>query len=127
MPFNILLVDDDAVQALTRKAILASVGHNVWIANNAHEALHLLSDAGLARQVGLVITDHLMPRMNGPQFVSELRRKFPAMPILVLSGLPDGDTEYQSLNVLYRLKPLAPDELIELVQFICRTSLGRTA
>jgi CheY-like chemotaxis protein len=127
MPITILLVDDDAIQAATRKAILTRSGNVVVLASAGQQALSFLEDQGFAQSIGLVITDHLMPRMNGPQFVSQLRRHFPALPVLVLSGLPDGETEYAGLNVLYRLKPLAPEELIQLAQSIPGNALGRTA
>ena len=126
MAHTILLVDDDSIQAATRKAILACSGNKVTVASNASEALSIMEKLDMAREVRLVVTDHLMPKMNGPQFVSELRERFPALPILVLSGLPDGESEYAGMNVVYRLKPIAPEELIQLTQSLC-APLGRTA
>jgi DNA-binding response OmpR family regulator len=87
----------------------------------------MLEDADFAKSLKLVITDHLMPGMNGPQFVTELRRRFPRLPILVLSGLPDGETEYNGMNVTYRVKPIAPEQLIQFARSFCRDRLGRTA
>ncbi|HTZ90375.1 MAG TPA: response regulator [Alloacidobacterium sp.] len=127
MPLTVLLVDDNPVQAATRQAILTHSGNKVFIAPDAYHALALLDDPESARNVHLVITDHLMPSMNGPQFVARLRQRFPTLPVLVLSGLPDAEIEYGELNVLYRLKPIAPEELIHLVQSLCTDSLGRTA
>ena len=127
MPITILLVDDDPIQAATRRAILTRSGNEVVIASGGQKGLSLLDDVEFAQNVGMVITDHLMPGMNGFQFVTELRRRFPTLPILVLSGLPDGEPEYAGLNVLYRLKPLAPEELIQLTQSIPGSALGRTA
>jgi len=124
---TILLVDDDSVQAATRKAILTHSGKVVVLAATGRQALTLLEDPGLAASIGMVITDHLMPGMNGPQFVTELRQRFPSLPVLVLSGLPDGESEYEGMQVLYRLKPLAPEELIRLAQSIPGDALGRTA
>jgi DNA-binding response OmpR family regulator len=123
----ILLVDDDATQASIRKAILTRSGNEVVIATEGRQALTLFESPELARHIGMVITDHIMPGMSGPQFVTELRRHFPALPVLVLSGLPGGETEYEGLNVHYRLKPLAPEELIRLVESIPGNALGRTA
>jgi CheY-like chemotaxis protein len=127
MPLKILLVDDDEVQAATRKAILTHAGHQVMVAKNAKLALHHLSHLDLAKQVGLVITDHLMPGMNGPEFVAELRSRFPTLPVFVLSGYPDAEAEYQGINVIYRLKPIAPQELIRIVESISGNQLTRIA
>jgi DNA-binding response OmpR family regulator len=127
MSHTILLVDDNAVQAATRQAILTYSGNNVIVATNAGTALSLLEDLDLARNVRLVITDHVMPKVSGPQFVVELRRRFPTLPILVLSGLPDAESEYVGMNVVYRLKPIPPEELIQLTRSLREDPLGRTA
>jgi len=123
----ILLVDDNPVQAATRKAILTFSGNQVSVATNAQEALKLLENPDFAKNINLIITDHLMPLMNGPQFVVRLRLQLPNVPVLVLSGLPDAETEYEGMNILYRLKPLDPEELIRLAQSLPTSALGRTA
>jgi CheY-like chemotaxis protein len=123
----ILLVDDNPVQAATRKAILTFSGNQVSVATNAQEALTLLESPDFAKNINLIITDHLMPHMNGPQFVARLRLQLPNVPVLVLSGLPDAEAEYDGMNILYRLKPLDPEELIRLAQFLPTSALGRTA
>jgi CheY-like chemotaxis protein len=123
----ILLVDDNPVQAATRKAILTFSGNQVSVATNAQEALTLLENPDFAKNINLIITDHLMPHMNGPQFVARLRVQLPNVPVLVLSGLPDAEAEYDGMNILYRLKPLDPEELIGLAQSLPTSALGRTA
>jgi CheY-like chemotaxis protein len=127
MAFTVLLVDDNPVQAATRHAILTNSGHKVFVAASAINALALLEDLELAGNLKLVITDHLMPQMNGRQFVVKLRQRFPTLPVLVLSGLPDAEAEYVGMNILYRPKPIAPEELIRLTQSLCENKLGRTA
>jgi CheY-like chemotaxis protein len=124
---TILLVDDDPVQGATRKAILASAGNTVFIVKEPREGLGILQDSELLQKLSLVITDHIMPGMNGPQFVTELRKLLPDVPVLVLSGMPDVEPEYNGLNVLFRLKPLAPLELIQLTRFMTGSQLSRTA
>jgi FixJ family two-component response regulator len=57
-----------------------------------------------------------MPVMSGPEFVAELRRRGFTLPVVVLSGLPDAESAYEGLNVVFRLKPCDPDSLIRLVQ-----------
>ena len=127
MPLTILLVDDNPIQVETRRAILTHSGNKILVAEDAQKALALLDNPEFAKNVGLVITDHLMPRMNGLQFVIRLRRLLPEISVLVLSGLPGAEAEYSDLNVLYRLKPLDPEELIRLVQALSEKVLGRTA
>jgi CheY-like chemotaxis protein len=108
---DILLVDDNAIQAATRKAILSRSGRSVCVAGDGRQALELLQ-----HPVRLVVTDHLMPGMNGPEFVKQLRGRLPNLPVIVLSGLAEAEEEYDELDVIFRVKPFPPDELICLVR-----------
>ena len=127
MNVEILLVDDNPVQAATRQAILSLHGWTVAVAENGYCALEMLEDAELFASVGLIITDHLMPNLNGPQFVDLLRRRLPAMPVLVLSGLADAESEYAGLGVVFRTKPILPDQLLSLVDSLFDQPMSRTA
>ncbi|MBT9329690.1 response regulator [Paracidobacterium acidisoli] len=124
---DILLVDDNAVQAMTRRAILSRLGRKIIVADSAMQALEMLDFSEMQNSPGLVITDHLMPGMDGPQFVTILRERLPQIPVLVLSGLPDVETQYDHLDVVFRMKPLAPEQLISLVQCLLNEPMSRTA
>lgn len=124
---DILLVDDNGIQAATRKAILSRMGQVVAVASQGSQALEMLCSSDSPHPVGMVITDHLMPGMNGPEFVSALRERFADLPVLVLSGMADAESEYESLDVTFRVKPLPPDELIRLVQLLLHQPIARSA
>jgi len=126
MPVDVLLVDDDAVQASTRKTILNQAGHTVAIAAEGLAALRFL-DSPEGIRVRMVVTDHLMPGMNGVEFVSSLRKAGFLLPVLVLSGYADAAEEYVSLDVSFRVKPFPPDQLVALVQFLLAAAERRTA
>jgi CheY-like chemotaxis protein len=123
MQSSILLIDDNAVQAATRQAILRRAGYFVIAALSPVRALEQLRDGSIAEEVHLVITDHIMPAMRGSEFVRQLRVAFPKMPVIVISGLDEAEQEYYSLNVDFRVKPVPPPELLALVASI----LGTTA
>ncbi|HZZ40206.1 MAG TPA: response regulator [Acidobacteriaceae bacterium] len=123
MAADILLVDDNCIQATTRKAILARSGRSVALASDGRQALEFLQESS----VGLVITDHLMPGMNGPEFVAQLRLSYPNLPVLVLSGLGEAEDEYRDLDVMFRVKPFPPEELLALVRSVLQNPLSRTA
>jgi DNA-binding response OmpR family regulator len=127
MTAEILLVDDSPLQAATRKAILSLPGRIVAVAESARRALEILEDGELLNSIGLVITDHWMPDINGPEFVNLLRRRLPRIPVLVLSGLPDVEAEYTGLDVIVRVKPIAPDHLLALVDSLLEEPMSRTA
>jgi DNA-binding NtrC family response regulator len=129
MTADILLVDDNAIQATTRRTILSRIGRSVAVAHGAQQALDMLNDDQRTNRIGMVITDHWMPGMNGPEFIAILRRQLPDVPVLVLSGLPDVESEYEGLDVIFRIKPMAPEQLIALVESLLQDDqpMSRTA
>jgi CheY-like chemotaxis protein len=116
MTANLLLIDDNAVQAATRQTILRRAGYFVIAALNPARALEQLRDREFPAPIQLVITDHLMPGMCGSEFVRRLRRTHPTLPVLVISGLVEAEQEYSGLNVTFRMKPLLPEYLLETVR-----------
>jgi CheY-like chemotaxis protein len=127
MSARILLVDDNYLQSATRRAILEGSGWEVSIAPQGRQALEILNESEEPDPVRLIITDHLMPVMSGPELVAEVRRRGFDLPIIVLSGLPDAESAYDDLNVVFRLKPCDPDSLIRLVQDLLRQCMRRSA
>jgi CheY-like chemotaxis protein len=127
MTSRILLVDDNHLQSATRRAILEGRGRDVCIAPHGEQALELLEQAETSQAIGLIITDHLMPVMSGPEFVAEMRRRGFTLPVIVLSGLPGAESEYEGLDVVFRLKPFDPDSLILLVQELLGEPMRRSA
>jgi CheY-like chemotaxis protein len=111
---QILLVDDNPVQASTRKIILERTGSTVKVASSGIEAIALLAESGQVQATRLIITDHIMPGMNGPELVRSLRDSGIQLPVLVLSGLPEAEQQYEGLDVTFRLKPFHPEALIAL-------------
>ena len=119
---TILLIDDNAVQAATRQAILKRVGHNVIAVLSPVRALEQFRQQSFPEQIGLVITDHLMPEMSGAQFTRQLREIAPNIPVMVISGLEEAEDEYAGLNVTFRMKPLPPANLLANVDTLLPTS-----
>lgn len=109
----ILVVDDNPIQALTRKAILSSAGMDVRTVHSAEAAL-LALEQDPAHDIRLVITDHVMPGKSGSHFVNLLWERRKRLPIMVLTGMADAEGDYAGLDVTFRVKPIPPDELISL-------------
>ena len=124
MPSTLLLIDDNAVQAATRQAILKRAGYFVIAALNPVRALEQVQRGEFPADIELVITDHLMPEMNGVEFVRALRKSHPTLPVLVISGLEEAEQEYAGLNVIFRMKPLLPDDLLATVHGMVRDGGG---
>lgn len=111
----VLLVDDNAVQAAIRQTVLRRAGYFVIAALNPRRALEQFQNNEFPEEIGLIITDHIMPEMTGADFVRELRRQNDDVPIMVISGLEEAEEEYEGLDVLFRLKPLMPEMLLACV------------
>ena len=109
---TLLLVDDNAIQAATRQTILKRAGYTVQTALNPIRALEMIHQDGSMHEISGVITDHIMPGMNGAEFVRELRKTHPSLPVVVISGLDEAEAEYEGLQVRFLVKPVPPDELI---------------
>ena|SRR5882757_4265846 len=107
----ILIVDDNPIQAVTRRLILEKAHFPVVLADGAPAALARFESG---EPFGMVITDHCMPEMGGPELVKKLRALSTTLPIVVLSGLPEAESEYEGMDIYFRLKPIHPQELIEL-------------
>ena len=110
---QVLLVDDNPVQLSVREAVLRRAGFQVSIATTAESALATLRT--MRDRIGVIVTDHLMPGCSGPELVRRIRAENDWIAVIVLSGLPDANSEYAGLEVVFRVKPLPPPELIELV------------
>jgi DNA-binding NtrC family response regulator len=124
MAATILLIDDNAVQAATRQAILKRSGYFVIPVMNPRRALQQFHDNDFPAEIDLVITDHIMPEMNGSDFVRELRLEHPDLPVMVISGMEEAEEAYQGMNVLFRLKPLLPDNLLASVDRLLEPPAG---
>ncbi len=118
MPKTVLLIDDNAIQAATRQTILKRAGYFVIPVLNPQRALEQFQANEFPAPIDLVITDHIMPGMSGSEFVTELRKRETALPVLVISGLEEAEERYEHLNVTFRLKPVMPDHLLATVEKI---------
>lgn len=119
---QILLLDDNATQLTIRELVLRKAGMESHAATSAGAALALLRSSVGQEKIGAVVTDHLMPGMDGSGFVRELRKFNPTVPVIVISGLADAEEEYKGLDVIFRTKPCDPEDLISLLQSILRHS-----
>jgi DNA-binding response OmpR family regulator len=119
-----LLVDDNIAQLTIRRLVLRQAEIECHLATNAESALALMRSEPGRTRVGVVITDHIMPDMDGAAFVRELRIFNQEVPVIVVSGLPDASAEYAGLNIIFRVKPCDPEELIALARTAleCRAS-----
>jgi two-component system, cell cycle sensor histidine kinase and response regulator CckA len=80
---TILLVEDEAMVRAVAERALTRQGYQVLTANNGEEALELLIGGA---PVDLLISDVVMPTMDGPALVRAARERFPELKVLFMSG-----------------------------------------
>jgi PAS domain S-box-containing protein len=85
-PKKILLVDDDALIAMSSADMLIDLGHEVVEAYSGKDALTLI-DSGT--HFDLLITDYSMPGMTGAELAKAVKERVPGMPIVLASGYAD--------------------------------------
>src|SRR5262249_40303156 len=116
---TILLVEDEgAVRRMLRQA-LSRAGYRVWEAANGAEAIELWGNS--IDRIHLVVTDMVMPVMNGLKMVEELRANRPDLKVIFLSGHADEmisrQTDPDPAPDLLQ-KPFTPDVLVRKVREI---------
>lgn len=82
MRAHILVVDDSAVERRLLEEYLRRAGHEVAVAADAGEALRRLQ----LHPVDLVVTDLLMPEVDGLELLRRIRTRLPAVPVILVTG-----------------------------------------
>ena len=82
---NILIVDNNAVWLETLKRGLNISGHEVMEAMSANEAMMNLSNQNTPG-IDLVLTDYVMPEMNGIELLKEIRTNFGSLPVIIMTA-----------------------------------------
>jgi DNA-binding response OmpR family regulator len=111
---RVLVIEDNAALRDGVRLALEAAGHAVVTASHGHEGLGYLN----GHRVDLVVTDLFMPEMDGIEVIATLRRQFPGVKIVAMSGRPGVDylkvaRELGAARILR--KPFAMDELLSAV------------
>jgi CheY-like chemotaxis protein len=121
-PLNILLVEDDEVDVMNvRRAFARShIMNPLFVAGDGLEALEKLRSGNVPKDRRLVLLDLNMPRMNGIEFLRELRKtpELSATTVVVLTTSNDekDKIEAYNLNVAgYLLKPVTFENFCDVM------------
>lgn len=117
MPKHILVVEDTADLRTNIVELLRMEEYFVSYAMNGNEALGLLENI----RPDLIITDLLMPEINGFDFIARVREnvQWKRVPILVFTAMPPHENEEKVLQIganSYLKKPSTLDDLVEAVK-----------
>ncbi len=115
---TILVVEDQKVLAMMTQSWLEDIGTNVVLASNGIKAKNCL----MKQPIDIVITDLVMPEMDGLGLLNWMKKHDINLPTIVISGISDKDQLdeiKQFSNVIKILeKPLTMDQLIDVQIFI---------
>jgi CheY-like chemotaxis protein len=127
MAARVLVVDDDPAMRAMVERVLRPAGYAVLAAANGEEALRVLEHGG----VDVVLTDLLMPDMDGIELIRTLAARAPDLPVVTLSGADASGPgnllrAAQMLGAVATLaKPVAPAELRDAVDHLLAPRAAR--
>lgn len=119
MQTNILIVEDDVNLSTVLADYLRSKNYTVEQANNGSEAWDLM----LIKHYDLVISDIMMPKMNGYELLKLIRQKYEKQPVIMLSAKTDRDDIIRAYELGcddYVTKPFSMDILICKIEALVR-------
>ena len=118
MPHILIIEDDASVREVLKEALMRN-GYEVSTAVNGKEGLELYQK----RQSDLVIVDIIMPIIDGPDTIYELKKDFPKVKVIAISGggKESGEDHLESTKILSCVKrtfskPFAMDEFFSCVK-----------
>ncbi len=121
---NILIVEDDEAIRQGVADALEYAGYGVCESPDGLDGL----ERACSGAIDLVLLDILMPRMDGFEMLSELRKAKPALPVIMLTARGEQEDKVKGLRLGaddYVVKPFGPDELLARVEAVLRRSAER--
>jgi DNA-binding NarL/FixJ family response regulator len=123
MPLKILVVDDDLGTRLSISDYLELSGYSVIMADDGQDALSMVKE----NHPDLIVTDIVMPRMNGYELVRQVRQQpeFRLLPVILLTARTKTQERilgYQSGCDLYLPKPFELEELAAAIHNLLERS-----
>lgn len=114
---TIVLVDDEEMVLTSLKSILSlETDYQIKTFLSAKEALEYIA----SNEVDLVISDYLMPEMDGITFLANVREKKPEIPRIILTGYADKENAIKAINEVglyqYIEKPWDNEDLMIIIR-----------
>lgn len=116
---TVLVVEDEEIVRELVCAVLTDQGYEVLCASDGRDGLQIAREH--SRPIDLLVSDVIMPRMNGPDVARELRSAQPGVRVLFVSGYSDADIVEDGVlspEVQLLQKPFTPDALSRRVRAI---------
>ena len=121
---KILVVDDDAIVIKSCRRILEAEGFEVTTVPSAEEALEKIKYL----EFDSLLMDVKMPKHDGIFLMREIKKNWPGIPIIVMSGYPTPETIADVLKLganQFIPKPFRPDELMKVVRQVIEKAIKK--
>ena len=113
---NILIVDDENSIRNTFDFFLSKEGYNIFIAEEVSKAIEIIDENNL----DLIITDIVMPKISGMEFLKIVKERNRNIPIIIMTGEPTIATAKQAVLDSaddYLIKPVNKETLIKVAKY----------
>jgi CheY-like chemotaxis protein len=117
---TILCVDDNEQSLSIRKVMLETRGYRVIVCTTGEEALEVFRRGG----IDLVLTDLMMPGMNGDELANHVKRVSPETPVILFSGKVRVYDQTTQADVFLPKGMYAPVELLERIRLLLMRKRG---
>jgi DNA-binding response OmpR family regulator len=111
---RVLVIDDEQIVLDSVRRILSQEGYEVDTAQSSRQGLEL----ALSREYNLVLTDIRMPEIGGMRILRDIKRKKPALPVIIITGYATVQSAVQAMQLgatNYIEKPFTPEVLLNAV------------
>lgn len=113
---TLLIVDDEPALRELAAEILELNNYRVFQAEDAEQALHILH----TEKINLMLTDVIMPGMNGYQLAAKVSEQYPAIKIIIASGYNNEVNTHDAKNARYQYldKPYRSSDLLQIIRLL---------
>ncbi len=115
MSKKVLIVDDEEGIRESLKLILAD-HYDLILTENGEQCLECIDKA---KDIGLVLIDIKMPKVNGLEILSQIKKKRPSLKVIVVTGYRSVETASEAVRLGaagYIVKPFKSEEILEVVE-----------
>jgi len=116
---KVLIIDDESDVRDVLKFHLSENNYQIIEAENGQEGMDLLKSGDNLSNVGVILCDIRMPKVNGIECIQYIRQEAPGIPIVVVTGFPDTQMAVNLLNEgvkEYLVKPVEKEKLVATVE-----------
>jgi two-component system chemotaxis response regulator CheY len=124
---KVLIIDDEEDVREVLKFHLSGQNYQIIEAENGEDGIRLLKSEDNMVNVGVILCDIRMPKVNGIDCIQYLRKEAPGIPIVVVTGFPDTEMATQLLKdgvKDYLVKPVDKEKLVSVVKKQVASKVG---